>query len=177
MKESIDTSTPCGRFMVQVFASLAELERNTINMRRQETINAMKEAGTYKTGRPPLEIDEKKFCEVVKKWRNGEMYFCAALNFRKKLSPLASKRTIIETFSNEIDFDAYTFGGWWTIKYNYGIYTYQEFYDSLHRILSNAVTVDRQQIMPDGDKIRIIGWIAPDDFEDYFKEEFGIEDE
>lgn len=73
VKENIDTSTPCGRFMVQVFASLAELERNTINMRRQETIKAMKEAGTFKTGRPKLEMDEKKFREVVKKWRNGEI--------------------------------------------------------------------------------------------------------
>ena len=73
VKENIDTSTPCGRFMVQVFASLAELERNTINMRRQETIKAMKEAGTFKTGRPKLEMDEKKFREVVKKWRSGEI--------------------------------------------------------------------------------------------------------
>lgn len=73
MKENIDTSTPCGRFMVQVFASLAELERNTINMRRQETIKAMKAAGTFKTGRPKIEMDEKKFRELVKKWRNGEI--------------------------------------------------------------------------------------------------------
>ena len=123
----------------------------------------------------------KMFCAVpeedYEKWRNGEMYFCAALNFRKKQSPLATKKIIIETFRDEIDYDTNTFGGWWTIKYNYGIYTYQEFYDIFHRALRNAVTVDSQQIMPDGEKIRIVGWIAPDDFEEHFKEEFGIEDE
>ena len=78
LKENIDTSTPSGRFMLQVFASLAELERETINERREQTIQAMKEAGTYKPGRPKLDFDEKKFKDVVKKWRNGEIQACEA---------------------------------------------------------------------------------------------------
>ena len=136
-------------------------------------------SGTIMFNRDRMYCSEM-FCAVTdkdyQKWKNGDMYFCSALKFGKNLSPLATKKTIIETFKDEIDYDTNTFGGWWTTKYNYGIYTYREFYDHMHRILSHASVVDNEQTMPNGDKIRIIGWMAPDNFEGYYKEEFGIED-
>lgn len=71
-KESIDTTTPQGRFMLTVFAAMAELEREQILQRQKEGIAAAKEAGKYK-GRKPIEIDEDKFKEVYGKWRKNEI--------------------------------------------------------------------------------------------------------
>lgn len=73
LKENIDTSTPTGRFMVNVMASLAELEREQTLQRQREGIEAKKAAGTYKAGRPRVEVDEKKLRDICKKWRAGEM--------------------------------------------------------------------------------------------------------
>lgn len=73
LKESIDTSTPTGRFMVNVFASLAQLEREQILARQKEGIDAQKANGTYTGGRPRVAVDEKKFAAVTKRWKDGEI--------------------------------------------------------------------------------------------------------
>ncbi|MBR3043997.1 MAG: recombinase family protein [Oscillospiraceae bacterium] len=70
LKENLDTDTPQGRFMLTVFAALAELERETIRERQQEGIRIAKAAGKYK-GRKPLPLDEHFFCSECKKWRAG----------------------------------------------------------------------------------------------------------
>ena len=70
-KESIDTSTPQGKFMLTVFGALAELEREQILQRQAEGIAAAKEAGKYK-GRKPIEVDETLFIEQYRAWKNGE---------------------------------------------------------------------------------------------------------
>ena len=44
-KESIDTTTPQGKFMLTVFASMAELERDQIRQRQQEGIAIAKREG------------------------------------------------------------------------------------------------------------------------------------
>ena len=72
LKEKIDTSTPQGKFMLTVFAAMAELERESILERQKEGIAIAKEAGVYK-GRKPVEIDRSLFEAVVKEWRNGNI--------------------------------------------------------------------------------------------------------
>ena len=78
LKESIDTTTPQGRFMLTVFGALAELERENILERQREGIEIAKGEGKYK-GRKPVEFDEEKFKTVCKKWRDGKMTATAAM--------------------------------------------------------------------------------------------------
>lgn len=70
-KETIDTSTPQGRFMLTVFAAMAQLEREQIGQRQREGIEIAKKAGKY-TGRKPIAIDEVLFAEQYRAWKNGE---------------------------------------------------------------------------------------------------------
>ena len=63
-KENIDTSTPNGKFMLTVFAALAQLERETMLARQREGIEIAKAEGTYK-GRKPVEVDDND-------WQNGK---------------------------------------------------------------------------------------------------------
>lgn len=78
LKESIDTTTAQGRFMLTVFGALAELERENILERQREGISIAKEQGKYK-GRKPLEIDTAKFTAVCTRWRAGEITATAAM--------------------------------------------------------------------------------------------------
>lgn len=71
LKEKIDTSSPCGKFMLTVFAALAELERETILQRQREGIQLAKSEGRYK-GRPFMKFDENKFRSECAKWLAGE---------------------------------------------------------------------------------------------------------
>ena len=78
LKESIDTTTPQGRFMLTVFGALAELERENILERQREGIEIAKSEGRYK-GRKPVEFDEDKFKTLCVKWRAGEITATAAM--------------------------------------------------------------------------------------------------
>lgn len=69
-KESIDTTTPSGKFMLTVFGAVAELEREYILQRQKEGIAIAKENGVYK-GRKPIE--RAKFSSVVTQWRSGKI--------------------------------------------------------------------------------------------------------
>lgn len=71
-KESIDTSTPQGRFMLTVFGALAELERECILQKQAEGIAIAKSEGKYK-GRKPKEINQEKFKRMCAEWRKGEI--------------------------------------------------------------------------------------------------------
>ncbi|MGN0443305.1 MAG: recombinase family protein [Acutalibacteraceae bacterium] len=79
LKESIDTTTPQGRFMLTVFGALAELERENILERQREGIEIAKSEGKYK-GRKPVAFDEAKFKVLCEKWRAGEITATAAMN-------------------------------------------------------------------------------------------------
>ena len=70
-KESIDTTTPTGKFMLTVFAAVAELEREYILQRQREGIAIAKRQGKY-TGRKPLPLPDN-FEAVVARWRRGEI--------------------------------------------------------------------------------------------------------
>lgn len=72
LKESLDTATPQGKFMLTVFGAMAELERESILQRQREGIAIAKQAGAYK-GRQKIEVPEADFMSVVKMWRGGEI--------------------------------------------------------------------------------------------------------
>ena len=72
LKESIDTTTPQGRFMLTVFGAMAELERESILQRQKEGIAIAKEEGKYR-GRKPIEINREEFEAICKRWRAGEI--------------------------------------------------------------------------------------------------------
>lgn len=80
LKEQIDTSTPTGRFLVSVFAALAQLEREQILARQQEGIAAQKANGTYTGGRPRVHVDQKKFDLVIERWKAGDITAVQAMN-------------------------------------------------------------------------------------------------
>ena len=69
-KESIDTTTPTGKFMLTVFGAVAELEREYILQRQREGIAIAKTQGKYK-GRKPIISPE--FERVAASWRRGEI--------------------------------------------------------------------------------------------------------
>ena len=71
LKESIDTSTPQGEFMLTIFAALAQMERESILQRQSEGIAIAKANGVYK-GRKPKDIDKVKFTKMCKEWRSNE---------------------------------------------------------------------------------------------------------
>lgn len=71
LKESIDTTTPQGKFMLTIFAAMAELERDSILQRQREGIAIAKAAGKY-TGRKPINVDEAMFKSTVADWRAGQ---------------------------------------------------------------------------------------------------------
>ena len=70
LKESINTTTAQGKFMLTVFGAIAELERESIIQRQREGIEIAKKEGKYK-GKPKIEIDIQEFKDVVSSWRNG----------------------------------------------------------------------------------------------------------
>ena len=72
LKENIDTSTPTGKFMLTVFAALAELERDSLLDRQREGIAIAKEKGVYQ-GRQKKQINKDLFESVVQRWRNGDI--------------------------------------------------------------------------------------------------------
>ena len=69
-KEAIDTTTPTGKFMLTVFAAVAEREREYILQRQREGIAIAKQQGKYR-GRPAKEYPD--FDRVAARWRRGEI--------------------------------------------------------------------------------------------------------
>lgn len=70
-KETIDTATPSGKFMLTVFGAVAELEREYILQRQREGIEIAKAEGKYK-GRKKKPLPDN-FNKIVQQWRNGEI--------------------------------------------------------------------------------------------------------
>lgn len=71
-KETIDTDTPQGKFMLSVFGAMAELERDQVLQRQAEGIAAAKAAGKYR-GRQPIQISEDTLKEVHTAWYKNEI--------------------------------------------------------------------------------------------------------
>lgn len=77
-KEKIDTTTPTGQFMLTVFAAVSQLERDYILSRQKEGIEAKKAEGGYK-GRTPIAIDQNKFEQEYKLWKDGQITATTAM--------------------------------------------------------------------------------------------------
>ena len=71
LKESIDTTTPQGKFVFTIFTALSELERETIRQRQREGIDAAKRRGKY-LGRPRL-VKPENFDEMYALVQSGKM--------------------------------------------------------------------------------------------------------
>ena len=85
-KEKIDTDTPQGRFMLTVFAAMADLERSQIRQRQAEGIAIAKANGVYK-GRIPKPYDKYEFEQLYKQWKDGDItqkYMCKKLNMSRQ---------------------------------------------------------------------------------------------
>jgi DNA invertase Pin-like site-specific DNA recombinase len=80
LKESIDTTTPQGKFVLTIFGALAELERECVLERQAEGIAIAKEKHLYK-GRKPMEIDTTLFKNMCAEWREGKR---TAVSIQKK---------------------------------------------------------------------------------------------
>ena len=78
LKENVDTSTPQGKFMLTVFAGLAQLERDTILQRQREGIDlCLSEGRAY--GRPTAKISDT-FATHYQQWKAGKI---KAVDFMK----------------------------------------------------------------------------------------------
>ena len=76
-KEAIDTTTPTGKFMLTVFAAVAELEREYILQRQREGIAIAKAQGK---DRGKAAKDYPDFERVVARWHSGEITAVQAMN-------------------------------------------------------------------------------------------------
>ncbi|WP_276691032.1 recombinase family protein [Ruminococcus callidus] len=68
-KEKIDTDTPTGKFMLTVFSTLSQLEREQFKQRQREGIEIAKAQGKY-TGRKPIPIYWDKFSKLYGEWKS-----------------------------------------------------------------------------------------------------------
>ncbi len=74
-KESIDTSTSAGRFMLTIFGAVAQLEREYIKERQREGIDIAIEQGKF-NGRPKKKIDN--FEEIYNAWKADKITLSGA---------------------------------------------------------------------------------------------------
>lgn len=91
-KESLDTGTPQGRFVLSIFAALAELEREQTLQRQKEGIEIAKAAGVYKW-KQFQRIDEDQFQKLYRKWQDKEIT-AAEFGRRTGLPPSSLYRRI-----------------------------------------------------------------------------------
>lgn len=94
IKESIDTNTATGKFMLTVFGAMAELERAYILDRQAQGISIAKENGVYK-GKQPMKINEDAFSAAVAEWRKGSITAVEAMK-RCGLKPNTFYRRVKE---------------------------------------------------------------------------------
>lgn len=101
LKETIDTDSPTGKFMLTVFAAISELERDYIKQRQAEGIAEAKKRGVY-FGRPSIDIDQTEFEGLIDRWERGEIkqaYICKKLGISR--STLARKLAAIKNKENQ----------------------------------------------------------------------------
>ncbi len=77
-KESIDTNTPSGQFMLTIFGAMAQLEREYLLDRQREGIEIARQNGKYK-GRKAIAVNREKFAEVYGRWKSRDIKGVAAM--------------------------------------------------------------------------------------------------
>ena len=95
-KEAIDTETPAGRFMLTVFAAVAELEREYLRDRQREGIEIAKMKGKYRGRSTNI---YPGFEQLLTKSKSGEITAAAAMR-RLGMSKTTWYRKVRE-FHNE----------------------------------------------------------------------------
>lgn len=98
LKENVDTSTPQGKFMLTVFAGLAQLERDTILQRQREGIDlCLSEGRAY--GRPTAKISDT-FATHYQQWKAGKI---KAVDFMKAENlPKSTFYKLVKRFEEDI---------------------------------------------------------------------------
>lgn len=99
LKENVDTSTPQGKFMLTVFAGLAQLERDTILQRQREGIDlCLSEGRAY--GRPTAKISDT-FATHYQQWKVGKI---KAVDFMKAENlPKSTFYKLVKRFEEDIN--------------------------------------------------------------------------
>lgn len=69
-KESLDTSTPTGKFVLTMFGAIAQLERDSILERQKEGIEIAKREGRM-NGRPKAGYSEEEFTALYANYKRG----------------------------------------------------------------------------------------------------------
>ena len=91
-KEAIDTTTPTGKFMLNIFGAVAELEREYILQRQAEGIAIAKQQGVYQGRRPIVHPDFEKTAAL---WREGKLTATEAMK-RLNMKPSTFYRKVKE---------------------------------------------------------------------------------
>jgi len=78
LKETLDTSTPQGKFMLTVFGALYELERDSIKERQAEGIAVAQKQGV-RFGRPRQDISNQ-FVTAYDQWKTEQITAVEAMN-------------------------------------------------------------------------------------------------
>lgn len=78
LKESIDTTTPQGRFVLTIFGALAELERESILQRQKEGI-AIAKSKKIHMGRPRVQLPSN-WSTVISEWKSGQISTVQAIS-------------------------------------------------------------------------------------------------
>lgn len=89
LKEKIDTTTSQGKFMLTVFAALAELERDSIHQRQAEGISAAKQKGKH-LGRPKAQLPAN-WKQIYNSWKASEITAVKAMEELKMTKTLFYK--------------------------------------------------------------------------------------
>ena len=102
LKESIDTTTPQGKFMLSVFSALYELERENILERQREGIalalEERKKDSSRPYGRPSVKMSDT-FPANYKKWKDGKI---TATEFMKQESlPRTTFYRLVKQYENQ----------------------------------------------------------------------------
>ena len=89
MTESIDTTTPAGRMMMQMIGSFAEFEREMLRERTRSGLEAARKQGRLGGRRPKLSSDQQK--EILRLVTSGEKTAADAARLFKVSSSTVSR--------------------------------------------------------------------------------------